>query len=586
MAVASNLAVADAGTVTYPSTNYDEQYRGQFHFSAPGGWLNDANGMWYADGLYYLAYQHTPYGLASGEKWWGLATSPDMMHWTQKPIMLDPAVVPGSCWSGSTVVDADNTSGLKTGKNPVWVTIYTATSKGTCLAYSNDLGASWQSYAGNPVNVGGPNEETRDPHVFWYAPESKLVCLLFEKGTSFYTSTDLKHWTKTCHIDFGFECPDMYELPVDGDSNHQKWVVQDASGKYLLGDFDGKVFTPDPGGPHPMDVGPGYYASQTFNRASFPDSRVVQIAWNVSWNNQPYTQPWEQNLTFPCQIKLKTFPEGVRVSREPIAEIAKLYSHAHHYSAETLKPGQNLFAGRESECCDIEANFDLAGTTAKNITFTLANRTFTYDVANHQLLGKPLSPIDNKIKIRILRDWGQLEVFGNDGQFSCTEVYGFTTGDGGVSVTADGDVNVTSADFRNVNRIWPGKAGTPARTIDDADPSTVYSGTWNTDNNNFYYTSTCHFSSTVGGYFEAPFHGTHVEWWGLQNVDLGFADVYIDDKRVAEGIDCYSPIRTVRQLFSTSGLSAGTHTIKVEVAGSKNAASTGVALVHDYFVVK
>ena len=140
-----------------------------------------------------------------------------MLHWTHWPIMLDPGVnVPGDAWSGSTVVDTDNTSGLKTGTNPVMVTIYTATTKGTCLAYSNDLGVTWQAYAANPVAIGGPNADTRDPHVFWHAPTNEWVCAHYDSGINLYTSPDLKNWTKASHIDFGFECPDMYELPIDG----------------------------------------------------------------------------------------------------------------------------------------------------------------------------------------------------------------------------------------------------------------------------------------------------------------------------------------------------------------------------------
>jgi Glycosyl hydrolases family 32 N-terminal domain len=115
----------------YVLTNYDEPYRGQVHFTAPMGWLNDVNGVWYLDGLYHLGYQAYPYAINEGPKHWGHATSPDLVHWTHWPIMLDPVLVPGDVWSGSTVVDTNNTSGFKTGTNPVLVSMYTATSRGT-----------------------------------------------------------------------------------------------------------------------------------------------------------------------------------------------------------------------------------------------------------------------------------------------------------------------------------------------------------------------------------------------------------------------------------------------------------------------
>jgi sucrose-6-phosphate hydrolase SacC (GH32 family) len=585
MALAPGLS-AMPQSFPYPVTNYDEPYRAQFHFTSQGGFLNDVNGIWYYNGVYHLTYQNFPYGLGHANKHWGHATSPDMMHWTQQPIALDPDLVPGDCWSGSTVVDTDNTSGLQTGTDPVLVSIYTATSKGTCLAFSNDLGATWQPYEGNPVDVGGPNEETRDPHVFWYAPTHNWVCVLYENGTAFYTSTNLKNWTKVSHIDFGFECPDFFELPVDGDKAKMKWVLQDASGAYLLGQFDGETFTPDSPDIHHMDQCSDFYAAQTFYRGTFPDDRVVQMAWNRSDGHPLPTQPFFSSVTFPAELHLKTFPEGIRLTRQPIAEIERLYEHAHHYSAGTLPKGKNLLAGKTSESCDVEAEFDLTGTTARTITFKLANMTFEYDVAAETLLGAPLLPRNNRIKIRILRDWGEVEIFGNDGEFSYTATRGFTPGDGSLSIAADADVKLVSADFRAVKRIWPGRPGPRQMVIDDADPSMTYTGAWNTDNNSLYYHGTSHFSKTVGGTIETSFTGTEIDWWGLQNTDLGLADVYIDGERVGHGVDCYGTPRSMKRLFTKSGLSNGKHTIKIVITGEKNPASTGVAVVHDFFVVR
>jgi fructan beta-fructosidase len=586
IALITGLAsTASAQNFPYFTTNYDEQYRNQFHFSAQDGWLNDANGMWYANGVYHLAYQSFAYGLDfEGQRSWGHATSPDMIHWTQQPIMLDPNVVPGDCWSGSTVIDTNNTSGFKTGANPVWVSIYTATNEGTCLAYSNDLGVTWQPYAGNPV-LYGPGGYPRDPHVFWYAPTSKWVLVLYNNGTTFYTSTNLTTWTQVSNLSsFGDECPDLYQLPVDGNSGNMKWVLQEASGNYLLGQFNGTTFTPDAGGPYPMDVGPNFYASQTFNRASFPDSRVVQIAWGSSYNQTDYTQPWNQNMTFPCAITLATFPEGVRVARNPIAEISNLYGSTQHYNAQTMTAGQNLLSGITSQCCDIQAVFNLSGATAQNITFTFGNMTFTYNIPSSSLLGQTLNPINNQITIRILRDWGQMEVFGNNGEFSYSQTFAFTPGNSSLSLTADGNISLVSADFRNINRSWPGTAGVPAQTIDDADPSMIYSGAWSSTNDSTYYKSTAHYSANAGDFFQTSFIGTQIDWWGLVNSDLGMANVYIDGVQVASGIDCYGTIRWLKRLFTISGLSNGMHTIKVVTTGNQNPASTGIALVHDFLV--
>ena len=135
------LGAAETAEFPYLPTNYEEPYRGQYHFSAQNGWMNDINGLWYYKGEYHMTFQHFPYGLAWNNMHWGHAVSADMLHWVQKPIALKPGDnVPGQCFSGSVVVDSANTSGLKTGPEDVFVAIYTATKKGTCLAYSNDRG--------------------------------------------------------------------------------------------------------------------------------------------------------------------------------------------------------------------------------------------------------------------------------------------------------------------------------------------------------------------------------------------------------------------------------------------------------------
>jgi fructan beta-fructosidase len=315
----STIATAQTPEFPYPNTNYDEPYRAQFHFSPQGGWMNDVNGIWFYKGEYHMTFQHYPHGLAWAQMHWGHATSTDMMHWVQKPIALEPDVnVPGDCYSGSVVVDSANISGFKTGSEAVFVAIYTATKRGTCLAYSNDKGATWQAYSGNPVAIGTTNESTRDPHVFWHAPTSKWVCAEWENATVFYTSPDLKNWTKASTYNFGFECPDIFELAVDGGAT-KKWVILDAGANYHIGSFNGTTFTPDAGGPWKMDVGPDFYASQTFFRKNSPDNRVIQMAW---MRGNLGTSPWTHEASFPCEIKLSTFTEGVRVTRNPMPRFA------------------------------------------------------------------------------------------------------------------------------------------------------------------------------------------------------------------------------------------------------------------------
>jgi fructan beta-fructosidase len=565
----------------YVITNYDEPYRGQVHFTAPMGWLNDANGMWFEGGLYHLSYQAFPYAIDEGPKHWGHASSPDLVHWTHWPIMLDPGVnVPGDAWSGSTVVDTNNSSGFKTGAGPLLVTLYTCTTQGTCVAFSNDRGITWQAYDKNPVAIGGPTADTRDPHVFWHEPSKKWICALFENGVSFYTSTDLKTWSKVSHIDFGFECPDIYELPVDGVASNSKWVLQDAAGAYLLGAFDGTTFTPDSTTAEHMDTSSVFYASQTFNRQSFPDARVVQMPWLRGMNGE--TAPFNQAIGFPLQVQLKTFPDGVRVARTPIAEIEKLYGDSQHFAAQVVAQGDNPFAALKSKVFDLQLDFDLAQTNATTVTVKLADLSFVLDLAGKKLFGATVSSINGHLLLRVVRDWGQYEVFANDGQVVFTGAHAFTPSDGSFAVTGNGAVALASADFHPLNRAWPGAAAATSVIIDDSDASVQYTGAWNLATENRYFKASAHYNTT-GQSFTVPFTGTRVEWYGLKNTDLGKAEVSIDGK-VAATIDAYDARRQNALLFTQDKLSNTAHTFKVVVTGQKSPASSGSAVVHDYLI--
>jgi len=581
---------------TFLPTNYDEPYRGQYHFSQQSGWMNDVNGLWYNNGIYYMTYQTTPNSLSFDftQCSLGMATSPDMMHWTQKPVIAVPTATEGTPMSGSVVIDSLNTSGLKTGTNPVFVAIYTSGNTGQCLLYSNDLGITWVRYSGNPViNTGGTNP--RDPHIAWYAPTSKWVMVLYHElngpgtvTTDFYTSSNLINWTLTSTVaNFGHECPDFFQLPVDGNQNNKKWVLWEGDSQYFIGTFNGTTFTPDAGGSYHLvnnsGIGAGFYAAQTFFKNSFPDNRVIQLAW-MSGLGSGTTAPWTNNSTFPAEVKLQTFPEGVRASRTPIAEISNLYGTTQSWSSQTLSSGQNLFAGKLSKCYDIEAVFDVSNTTATAITFQFANRTVTYDVINKTLFGYSLKPINNIVKIRFLVDWGELEAFGNDGEYSYAENFEFTPSDNSVSMTANGSINLVSARYSTVNRTCPG-AATPCNSyVDDVDAGNVYNGAWTPSAGEAgYYKTTCHIATAANASVQYAFSGTQVSWYGLKNVDLGMATVYIDGVLAADNIDCYSTIRIVQQLFTKTGLSSGNHTIKVVTKGTKNPASAGIALVHDYF---
>jgi len=226
---------------------YKESNRPQFHFTVKRGWSNDINGPIYYNGQYHLFWQAFPFGKRwnTAFMYWGHATSKDLLHWEElaPAMMLDSL---GSPWSGSAAIDKNNVGGW--GKNAL-VLFYTAYDRTSfkqvqCIAYSTDGGKTFIRYTGNPVidtNWELGTTDTRDPKVFWYEPTKQWIMVLFEKdGLSFFNSADIKHWTRQSHVKGLFECPDFFELPVDGNNSLKKWVLHGGSSNYLIGTFDGK----------------------------------------------------------------------------------------------------------------------------------------------------------------------------------------------------------------------------------------------------------------------------------------------------------------------------------------------------------
>jgi hypothetical protein len=297
------------------------------------------------------------------------------------------------------------------------------------------------------------------------------------------------------------------------------------------------------------------------------------------------TAPSRGDATFPVELKLETFAEGIRLTRTPIADIAKIYGSTRHWDATTLAAGKNLLAGIESKTFDFELALDASATQASQVRLQIANKTIVYDRAAQTLLDKPLAPSNGRVKIRVLADWSQLEIFGNDGQFSYTENVGFTPSDASVSLTADGALALASADFREVRRTWPGTAALSSHVMDDSATGVQYEGSWEAFGNDAtYFEETCHVSKSADAALEVTFTGTRIAWYGLVNVDLGRAAVSIDGVVVAPSIDCYAAVRAPVMLFGAAGLADSFHRLRIVPTGEKNAASSGTALVHDYFV--
>ena len=272
------LAIGPSPAVAAPPAEYNQTYRPQFHYSPQKNWMNDPNGLVYYKGVYHLFYQYNPQGSQWGNMSWGHATSKDLVHWDEQPVAIPQTFnAEGQSiediFSGSAVVDTNNTSGFGTKANPPMVAIYTSAYTGAhptlagrqaqSLAYSLDEGQTWTKYSGNPV-LDINSREFRDPKVFWYAPAKEwrmVVVRAVERKADIYGSPNLKDWT---HLsEFGpagavggvWECPDLFPLAVDGDPANVKWVLVinlnpgsiagGSGGQYFVGDFDGTTFTSD-----------------------------------------------------------------------------------------------------------------------------------------------------------------------------------------------------------------------------------------------------------------------------------------------------------------------------------------------------
>jgi fructan beta-fructosidase len=410
------LEVSDA--IKGAENLYREPLRPQFHFSARRGWLNDPNGLVFSQGEYHLFFQLNPYGWHDAQKHWGHAVSPDLVHWRELPVALHPPRFGDDAWSGSAVVDKDNTSGFKSDANNLLVAAFTSTGRGECIVYSNDRGRTWTNYEGNPV----VKHRGRDPRLLWHAPTKHWVmCLYTEDPTppakgnvqdiAFYTSPDLKKWTYQSRVSGFFECPDLFELPVDGDTQKEKWVLTAASSEYMIGSFDGREFKPET--PKlPGHRGEAFYAAQTFTNE--PRGRVVQIGWGqIAMPGMPFNQM----MCFPNELALRTTPAGLRLCWQPVKEIESLRTQTRVLQAPTLAAGEHLVEGASGELLDIVAKFEPG--TAEAIELNVRGVPVHYDARKQELVsGKHRAPVlaaDNKIELRILVDRGLIEIYGNEG---------------------------------------------------------------------------------------------------------------------------------------------------------------------------
>lgn len=434
-----------------PDSNkfYSEALRPQFHFSQKLGWNNDPNGMVYHDGEWHLYFQHNPYGWKWGNMHWGHAVSRDLVHWKQLPIAIYNKRRGDWAFSGGAVVDEDNTAGWQTGKEKVIVASWTSTGRGECIAYSNDRGRTFIEYEGNPV----VKHNGRDPKIIWYAPGKHWVMAVYDqtkeagRAIAFYSSKDLKRWALRSRLKGYYECPEFFELPVDGDKHNTRWVVFAADARYTIGRFDGKTFTPEHTGKYQVHHG-NYYASQLFSNTA--DGRRIQIGWaRIAMPGMPFNQ----TFSFPHRLTLRKTGDGIRMFAEPVREIEILHKKKHTARNKILAADKSAGVSVAGDIFDIRATFQVG--SAETVGLDIGGNRITFDAKEKRLSGAKMNPVDGIITIQVLVDRPMLEICGNNGRVVITKPRGKKGNVSTVKVFANGgEAVLLSLEVNELESIW------------------------------------------------------------------------------------------------------------------------------------
>ncbi len=452
---------------------YHETYRPQFHYTVQKGWINDPIGLVYYKGRYHLFNDHNPAscrfpgGRGSGEQsHWSHAVSGDLMHWKHMPIAVFPDDN-GACWSGSGVVDWKNTAGFQRGKDKALVLIYTSAGKtfGQSLAYSSDGGRTWKKHEHNPVlkQLAGGN---RDPKVFWHEPIGKWVMALYLRGNDYalLASGDLKQWARLSELKHpgAGECPDLFELPIldargrpiHGGKDGSRWIFWGANGTYLIGRFDGRTFTRE-SGPHKTEWGRNCYAAQTWSDIPAADGRRLIIGW-MRRARFP-SMPFNQQMTIPRVVTLRTTEDGPRLFLYPVREIENVHGRKRTWSNLTLEGSDNPLANLKGKLWDIDAV--IRPGEAKQVGFDIRGERIAYSAKEQKLtaLGNsaPLKMEGGRIKLRIVADVASIEVFANGGRVVMSFSMPIDPKNNSLSTFATGgQANVDSLTIWECESVW------------------------------------------------------------------------------------------------------------------------------------
>lgn len=434
-----------------------EEYRPIYHFSPAKGWMNDPNGMVYADGTYHMFFQYYPDSTVWGPMHWGHAVSTDLVHWEEKEIAIYPDSL-GYIFSGSAVLDQENTSGLGTSSNPPLVAIYTyhdmegeksgkSDYQSQAIAYSIDEGETWIKYPNNPVLPNQGIRDFRDPKVRKYQSSNGenqwLMTLAAKDRIQFYSSPDLKSWSLLSEFgqDVGahggvWECPDL--IPFKTPDGKEKWILlvsinpggpqKGSATQYFIGDFVDGTFTPDDTMIRWLDYGPDNYAGVTWFNA--PNNRTLFIGWMSNWlyGQQVPTQSWRSAMTLPRELSLFDVDGTLLVRSSPAPELTGLRGEKFSVGDQSKlpSPATEILASVASGQFSLEFSNELGEKVivSKENGLVSVDRSQAGKAEFHEdfaaLHSAPMSwEAEN---IRIYLDASSIELFVNEGELVITSL--------------------------------------------------------------------------------------------------------------------------------------------------------------------
>ena len=420
-------------------TENREHFRPLYHHTPAYGWMNDPNGLFYKDGVWHLYYQYNPYGSQWENMTWGHSISRDLIHWEAQPLAIEADGL-GSIFSGSCVVDHDNTAGFGPG---AIIAYYTSAGEAQTqsMAYSTDNGRTFKKYEGNPVLTASA-PDFRDPHLFWHKETQRWIMLLaVGQEMQIFSSSNLKQWTFESRFgaEYGchggvWECPDLMRMPVRG-TGQQKWMLicninpgglfGGSATQYFIGDFDGHKFTCEsrPDVTKWMDYGKDHYATVTFDNA--PDNRRVAVVWMSNWQyaNEVPTKQFRSANAIPRDLSLFSDGRETYCAVTPSKEMLALRGKVVKQPTEACELVVDLKGTADITLTNGKGEQVLMHYDAQQQTFSM-DRTKSGDTSfNEHFPATTTAPTHGHLKqLRIFIDRSSIEVFDADGKMAMTNL--------------------------------------------------------------------------------------------------------------------------------------------------------------------